>query len=63
MAKLSPEQREAIRLTVVEKMSNDDAAAALGIPVGTFNSRLLAAKRVIYRAAEELDESSRGGSR
>jgi RNA polymerase sigma-70 factor, ECF subfamily len=63
MARLSPEQEEAFRLIVVEKMPYADAAATLGIPVGTLSTRVRAAKSAIHRAAEELDPPSEGGTR
>jgi RNA polymerase sigma-70 factor (ECF subfamily) len=37
---LTPEHREVILLVVVEQMSYKDAAAALGVPMGTVMSRL-----------------------
>ena len=40
LARLPDEQREALLLVVVEEMSYQDAASALGLPIGTVMSRL-----------------------
>jgi RNA polymerase sigma-70 factor (ECF subfamily) len=42
--RLDPEQRDALHLTVIEGLSYADAAAALGIPVGTVHSRVARAR-------------------
>lgn len=41
MQALPPEQREAIALVLVEGLSYKEAAAVLGIPMGTLTSRLV----------------------
>lgn len=56
MQTLPPEQRAAIALTAVEGLSYDEAADALGIPVGTLRSRLSRGRdqlREIYEGAGE----------
>jgi RNA polymerase sigma-70 factor, ECF subfamily len=40
LARLSPEQREALLLVTVEGLSYGDAAAVCGIAVGTIKSRV-----------------------
>jgi RNA polymerase sigma-70 factor, ECF subfamily len=49
---LSPEQRDALHLVAIEGLSYQDAADALGIPVGTLMSRVSRA-RAALRAFEE----------
>jgi RNA polymerase sigma factor (sigma-70 family) len=51
---LSPEQQEVFDLVFVGDASLTEAAEELGLPVGTFKSRLLATKRAIKVAWEEL---------
>jgi RNA polymerase sigma-70 factor (ECF subfamily) len=42
--RLPPDQREVLLLVVLEDMSYDEAAGALGIPIGTVMSRLARAR-------------------
>ncbi len=42
--RLPPEQREVLLLVALEEMSYEDAAGALGIPIGTVMSRLARAR-------------------
>jgi len=44
LAKLPQEQREVLLLIALEDMSYDEAARALGIPIGTVMSRLSRAR-------------------
>jgi RNA polymerase sigma factor (sigma-70 family) len=55
---LPEEQRAALHLVAVEGLSYQEAALALGIPVGTLMSRLSRA-RTALRAAERTGHSSR----
>ena len=54
--RLPPDQREVLLLVALEEMSYDEAAGALGIPIGTVMSRLARARaqleRVLARAGE-----------
>jgi RNA polymerase sigma-70 factor (ECF subfamily) len=61
-AMLSHDHLEVLRLVRIEKMKHVDAAAALGIPEGTLKSRLLAAKRALHRALEQLTTPSERGA-
>jgi RNA polymerase sigma-70 factor, ECF subfamily len=51
---LPDEQREALHLVAIEGLAYAEAAAALGIPVGTLMSRIARA-RVALRAIDEID--------
>lgn len=53
MEQLSPEQREALLLVVVEGMSYSEAADVLDIPVGTLMSRLGRARASLSRLTQE----------
>lgn len=52
IASLSEEHRSVVQLVIVEQFSYDDAATALGVPVGTVRSRL-------SRARAHLDSALR----
>lgn len=52
MQALVPEQREALLLIALEGMTYAEAAAVLGIPVGTLMSRLGRARATLRRLAE-----------
>jgi len=65
-AALPVEQREALHIVVVEGLSYHDAAAALGIPVGTLMSRIARARaRLRQGNGDEAhsDERDGGGDR
>ncbi len=47
--------REVFVLCVIEERTDEDAAALLGVPVGTAKSRLRAARQHFHAAAEALD--------
>jgi RNA polymerase sigma factor (sigma-70 family) len=51
---LSPEHQELFDLTIVGDASLTEAAEALGLPEGTVKSRVLAMKRAVKAAWEEL---------
>lgn len=53
---LPVEQREALLLVVLEGVSYENAAAVLGIPVGTLMSRLSRARAALRRAAGPEEE-------
>jgi RNA polymerase sigma-70 factor (ECF subfamily) len=61
-SQLSPEHREVIDAIFRRRLTYADAAAALGIPHGTFNSRALAAKRAFIALAEPFLPPSQRGS-
>ena len=50
LRQLSPEFRAPVVLVDVEGLSYDEAAAALGCPVGTVRSRLFRARRLLFGA-------------
>lgn len=50
---LSPKKREAFALVVLEGLSGEEAAVALGIPVNTVWTRLHHARRELRRALKE----------
>jgi RNA polymerase sigma-70 factor, ECF subfamily len=51
---LSPEHQEVLDKVVLKDLTHADAAAMLGLPVGTLKSRLIAAKRALLALAEPL---------
>jgi RNA polymerase sigma-70 factor (ECF subfamily) len=53
LASLPEEQRALITLISIEGLSYEDAAAVLGIPVGTATSRLVRGRRALYAIAIE----------
>ena len=60
-SQLSPEHQEVIDKVVLKGFTLTDAAAVLGMPEGTLKSRLLAAKRALFAAAELLLPASQRG--
>jgi len=53
VAALSPQKREVLLLVEVEELTCEEAAAALGIPVGTVWTRLHHARKELRRRLEE----------
>jgi RNA polymerase sigma-70 factor (ECF subfamily) len=53
MAALPEEQREAVALVCVEGLAYREAAAALGVPIGTLTSRLARGREALQRMLGE----------
>lgn len=54
-------QRQAILMVAVEDLKYDEAARRLGIPIGTFMSRIARGREALRRALEGEDRSAEGG--
>lgn len=54
-AKLSSEHREILMLIAVEGLAYEEAAAVLGVPLGTVRSRLSRARRTLRDLLEQSD--------
>ncbi|HLE67250.1 MAG TPA: sigma-70 family RNA polymerase sigma factor [Burkholderiales bacterium] len=59
LMRLPAEQREVLLLVVLEDMSYEEAAATLGIPIGTVMSRLSRAREKLRMLVEGLPGSGR----
>jgi RNA polymerase sigma-70 factor, ECF subfamily len=53
LGELLPEYREAVLLVDVEEYSYEDAASAIGVPIGTIRSRLFRARRRLQQSLIE----------
>lgn len=62
LSHLDRDQRAAILLVGVEGMAYDEAADALGIPIGTLRSRLWRGREALRTMSPGLGERSRPGS-
>ena len=58
LAGLTQEARDTVALVVVESLSYEDAAVALGVPVGTVRSRLSRARQELRRALDSRPSRS-----
>jgi len=59
LMRLSVEHREVLLLVVLEDLSYEQAAAALGVPIGTVMSRLSRSREKLRGLMEELPASGR----
>ena len=60
MRRLPVEQRAAIALTAVEGLAYDEAAAILGVPIGTLRSRIASGRdtlRSLWAAPDDMPEA------
>ncbi len=58
LPRLPAEQREVVLLVGLEGLSYQQAAAALGVPIGTVMSRLSRGREALRRLTEGMDRSS-----
>lgn len=56
MARLPPDQREAVSLVLIEGFSYDEAAKITGAPMGTFSSRLTRGRTALLALLAEVSE-------
>ena len=54
LEKMSPANRQAFTMTYYDEMSNQEAGASLGIPIGTFKSRLSRARQHLMSQAHNF---------
>ena len=55
LRRLSGEDRDALLLVVWGELSYDEAAIALGVPIGTVSSRIARARRALAAAIDPLE--------
>jgi RNA polymerase sigma factor (sigma-70 family) len=58
LRRLSAEDRDALLLVVWGELSYDEAAIALGVPIGTVKSRIARARRALAAAMDPRERSS-----
>lgn len=54
---MNPALRQAFTMTYLEELSSKEAGALLGVPTGTFKTRLFRARRLLMHNAERTFES------
>ena len=57
---LEPNERELVRLRFIEGLTYEELTAALGIPLGTVESRLFSVRKKLWRIADKKQETKRG---
>ena len=63
LQRLPPEQREVLLLVAVEELSYQEAASAVGVPIGTVMSRLSRARERLRRELQRPEPAASASSR